>query len=324
MNNLAIIIPGYNCEQFVKKCLDSIIMQEYSDFIVFFIDDGSTDNTAEIVKSYDDERISYHWQENFGVSSARNRGIMLAENYKYIVFVDADDWMEPKYLESLLSDTNADFVFCDWNEYKRKGDSMEIVSTKVNKDFSEETQTEDVINHFLRSRSGGSPWGKLFKNEIIRKHGIRFIEGLPYAEDYLFNLTYLKYASSIFYIPVPLYAYNCMQNGARSRFRRNRVDVTIQIENVKFDLYSSGGEIAQDLMISELIEQMAVARVNLNNKNFSKEERKAEIDKILIYMREKEIGLKTIFKSKAGYKAKIICLFLCFCHGGKIKNEYRK
>ena len=91
-NKVSIIIPAYNCEKYIFECLESVINQTYSNLEIIIIDDGSTDNTSEICQRFEkiDNRIIYTWQENSGVSKARNKGIDLAKG-KYIVFIDADD-----------------------------------------------------------------------------------------------------------------------------------------------------------------------------------------------------------------------------------------
>lgn len=310
MKELAIVIPGYNCEKYIKKCLDSIIYQMSENMDIIFVDDGSNDNTAELVKNTS-QRIIYIYQENAGVSSARNTALKMAKDYKYIMFVDADDWLEKGCLQNLLqSAKKADYVFCDWNEYKVKEQKVFVEHLKVNDRFDESVTVDDLRCHFFRSRSGGSPWGKIYNNDIINKYRISFIEGLPYAEDYLFNLMYLKYALSVCYIPKALYAYNCMQDGARAKFRKNRVDMTIQIERIKWDLYTVEDQKKRILMEAELVEQMAVAGVNLYDKRFKREERKKEQKKIRMFLRKKHLGIKEILKTEAKFKAKLICVVL--------------
>ena len=101
--NITIIIPLYNKEKYIYKCLNSILLQSYGFYEVLIIDDGSTDNSAKICEEFysKDKRFKYFSKENGGVSSARNLGIEKAK-YDYIVFVDADDYIEEDYLKSLI------------------------------------------------------------------------------------------------------------------------------------------------------------------------------------------------------------------------------
>lgn len=312
MKQLAIIVPGYNCEKYIRKCLDSIISQLSEGIDVIFVDDGSEDRTAQIVKSYSDN-IIYVYQNNSGVSVARNAGLEAAEEYKYIMFVDSDDWLEDGCISLLLNEAkSADYVFCDWNEYKWYNGEQIKVLAKINSGFNQKTSIEDIKNHFFKSRSGGCPWGKIYNNDIIKKHDLCFVEGLSYAEDYLFNLSYLKYAENVKYIPKALYTYNCLTEGARSKFRKNLVDITIQVEKSKMSLYSNEVK-NMILMEAGMIEQFAVASLNLYDKRFNDEDRKSERRKIKNFFRENNMSLYRILKSQARLKVKVICIFMLIC-----------
>ena len=122
MNEIAIIIPGYNCEKYIQKCLKSIFLQKYNDYTIFFIDDGSTDSTKDIVTSIRNEHLIYKYQLNAGVSVSRNMGLHLAKEFEYIMFIDADDWLEEGALEiaarCIEQSNKADFILFDWNEYR--------------------------------------------------------------------------------------------------------------------------------------------------------------------------------------------------------------
>lgn len=241
MNEIAIVIPGYNCEKYIQKCIDSILSQNYTDYTIFFIDDGSQDSTKRIVSSIKNEHLVYEYQINAGVSSARNRGLQLAKKFKYVMFVDADDWLESGALETakqcIEQSNNSDYILFDWNEYRINNGKKKCVHCKMNNDFKENTTLECVYKHMARSRRGGSPWGKLFKNTIIIEHELKFIADLPYAEDYLFNLSFLQKAKDAYYCPQAIYGYNCYQTGARAKFRKDLMDIYIHIEKKKANFF---------------------------------------------------------------------------------------
>lgn len=115
----SIIIPLYNKEKFIQNTLEKVLEQSFQDFEVIIVDDGSTDGGAEIVNNIQDERIKYFWQENQGVSSARNKGISLAKN-EYICFLDADDEWKPNFLEKMHS------LLIKYPEYKVFSAAIEI------------------------------------------------------------------------------------------------------------------------------------------------------------------------------------------------------
>lgn len=317
MNDLAIIIPGYNCEKDIYKCLKSILKQSKLNYTVFFIDDGSTDSTKNIVKSFNNEHIKYIYQKNSGVSVARNNGLYYAREFEYIMFADSDDWFEDgafDIIQKTIDCSNkADYILFDWNEYYFENNIKKRKTCKMNERFSYETKIEDIKTHLLRSRSGGSPWAKLFKNEIIRENNIKFIKELPYAEDYLFNLFFLKNANTFYYNPIPLYAYNCFEVGARGKFRKNLVDILITIESEKKKLYIDEFEKYRVLLISELLEQTTVALRNLTNKEFSLEERKIEKRKIKAFLEKWDIHIKDILGVSINIKIKVY-LFLFLFH----------
>ena len=131
---ISIIIPAYNVEKYISKCLESIIKQTYSNIEIILVDDGSTDKTSEICDEYEkkDDRIKVIHTENRGVSEARNKGL---ENVKgnWITFVDSDDWIEEDFCEVLLKkikDYDADIALCG---YKRVTEnSCEIIKTSGN------------------------------------------------------------------------------------------------------------------------------------------------------------------------------------------------
>ena len=243
MNEIAIIIPGYNCEKYIQKCLKSIFLQKYNDYTIFFIDDGSTDSTKDIVTSIRNEHLIYKYQLNAGVSVSRNMGLHLAKEFEYIMFIDADDWLEEGALEiaarCIEQSNKADFILFDWNEYRIREGEKECVYCKMNNNFTTNITMESLRKHMARSRAGGSPWGKLFKNKVITEYGLEFIANLPYAEDYLFNLSFILNAENIFYCPRAIYGYNCYQSGARAKFRKNLMDIYMQIEDEKFKLFSA-------------------------------------------------------------------------------------
>ena len=308
MNEIAIIIPGYNCEKHLQKCLKSIFSQEYNDYTVFFIDDGSTDSTKDIITSIRNEHLIYKYQPNAGVSVARNMGLRLAKEFEYIMFVDADDWLEEGALKTaahcIKQSNKADFILFDWNKYRIHEGKKECIYCKMNDDFTKNITLESLRKHMARSRSGGSPWGKLFKNKVITENEIKFIADLPYAEDYLFNLLFLLNANDIFYCPQAIYGYNCYQSGARAKFRKDLMDIYIRIEKEKIKLFSAVGSEYSGLLMAELIEQLSIALRNLRNTSFSSKERKNERNKAKQFLKMYHINISDIVKSKTNIKVK--------------------
>lgn len=153
---ITVIIPVYNTEQYLTTCLDSLLQQTFQDFEVILIDDGSKDKTGEICDEYSSRfpKIKVIHQKNRGVSAARKIGLEMACG-KYIISVDADDWMEEDMLESLFfcaEQNDADITFCDYDKVYK--DRIEIVDNQLEK--------LDNIS-YLRAQMGGGMWGNLLE-----------------------------------------------------------------------------------------------------------------------------------------------------------------
>ena len=170
---VSIIIPVYNSEKYIGRCIDSILNQTYTNYELILIDDGSTDNSLKILNDYKkkDNRIRVYSQKNKGVAITRNRGIKLS-NGQYICFIDNDDYIENKYLENLVSNCcNNDFVI---GGYKRVSDDKILFKKKLkNTNFS---KFENV-----------APWGKLIKKSYLINNKIEFFS-FPIGEDIIFNI----------------------------------------------------------------------------------------------------------------------------------------
>ncbi len=190
---VSFIVPVYNLEVYVDRCLDSIRNQTYKDIEIIVIDDGSSDTTAEKVaqKASEDARIRLVRQENAGVSMARNTGLELAQG-EYVAFVDGDDWIEPDMLENMLGkliENNADiakcgFVFRSVNSHR----SRVLFTGEVDKILNR----EDAIKTFLLGRSMSvCVCGGIVRRDLIESDRLRFQCGLSIGEDGLYTMNML-------------------------------------------------------------------------------------------------------------------------------------
>lgn len=186
MNNhplISLIIPCYNAERSLEKCLDSVTQQSYSHLEIIIVDDGSTDNSSKIYVEFQrrDERIKIFHQNNSGVSKARNRGVKAATG-DYICFVDSDDWVEPDYcaeLYRLLLDENADISIIEASYEDEKGNVVFHKPISEEKVFDGKQALailleDDVIQ--------SHPWGKLYRSSFFKN--VNFPENLKCFEDY--------------------------------------------------------------------------------------------------------------------------------------------
>ena len=193
----SVIIPVYNAEKTLRRCLDSLSTQSFSDAEFLLIDDGSADNSAAICREYAvrDSRFRLISKENGGVSTARNLGLEMARG-TFILFVDSDDHVQPDYLrrlEELDGEGRYDYLLFSYDRFN--GD---LVNELVLPEFASCTEAEyaSVLGWAYRTKHINAPWNKRYRSSILREHGLRFHTALPIAEDTLFNLNYLLYIRS--------------------------------------------------------------------------------------------------------------------------------
>lgn len=202
---ISVIVPIYNMEKYLKRCLDSIVNQTYSDLEIILINDGSKDNSKEICDDYakKDKRIRVIHKDNEGVSAARNDGIDAA-NGEYLAFVDSDDYIAPDMIERLYNNTkayNADISICDFCATT----DTNCVGTKSNSVVS--MNADLAIKHLYIDADIGFVilWGKLFRKEIFDE--IRLPKGIKCAEDNYISYKLLYKANTITFEKSKLYMY---------------------------------------------------------------------------------------------------------------------
>lgn len=205
---VSIIIPVYNAEIFLHRCLDSVINQDYLHLDIIVLDDGSTDRSVSIIESYlDDKRVRLIKKINSGPSDTRNKGIERAEG-EYICFVDADDFVTPDYVSVFMNNLYAydlpDLIVTDYTEYSvyhPKGVGIRQMK-------EEGIYTAVDFAPCLFTGTMGVLWGKLFKTTIIKEENLQLDSNIRIQEDLLFVFTYLKYCNSILYTKSYTYHYN--------------------------------------------------------------------------------------------------------------------
>lgn len=207
MPKISVIVPVYNVEKYLSRCLDSLLSQTYEDFEVLLIDDHSPDNSLEICNQYakKDARIRVlRTEKNGGASVARNVGLNASKG-QYISFVDSDDYLEPNYFELLLKNleqTDADICQCSYREVVG-----EVVGEKVDAEFVDTYTGEQALSFMYGVNTNIFNfllWNKLYKKETIGD--LRFIEGLR-CEDAIFISQVMVNAKRITVFSDQLYYY---------------------------------------------------------------------------------------------------------------------
>lgn len=186
---ITIIVPIYNSEQTLNRCVDSILKQKFCDWELLLINDGSTDRSGKICEEYalKDKRIKVFYKKNGGVSSARNIGLDNAKG-EWIAFVDADDFVKEFYLAHLLehSQKQVDLVI----SYAEIHNGINIQRESYPAKLVDDTNFESMfIENDMQWHT--SPWSKLYKRCIIEKHHLRFCEGMHIGEDAVFLYSYM-------------------------------------------------------------------------------------------------------------------------------------
>lgn len=221
MEVISVIIPIYNGEKFIRRCLDSIIEQTYHELEILVINDGSTDNSLEIVeKEYQQERrIKLISKENGGVSSARNLGITMATG-KYVTFVDCDDWLEKTALEELyhtIVEKKVDVVRNNYyyNEVEEVNKEKAKLYDLADKIFRKEEIEKKVIPHFLEAKESVMNLTQLLlcKKELLATIP-PFDTSLYLMEDVAFYMEMYGKVNSIYFSAKPLYHYYSNTEGA--------------------------------------------------------------------------------------------------------------
>lgn len=209
MPEVSIVVPVYNAENTIRRCIDSILGQEYTDFELILCDDGSSDKSGQIMDEYreKDERIRVLHKGNTGVSDTRNQGIAMAKGI-YLQFLDADDWITvdaTKLLVRTMKEGDCDLVISDFyrvigERISHKGD-IDADGILTQEEFAEYMMVNPADFYY------GVLWNKLYKREIIEKYHLKMDESVSWCEDFLFNLEYLLHAKRIAALQVPIYYY---------------------------------------------------------------------------------------------------------------------
>ena len=205
--SVSIIMPVYNASSFLDRAIKSIYCQDFQNWELIAIDDGSKDDSGDILDRWarEDSRIKVFHQENQGVSATRQRGVLLAKG-EYTIHVDADDWVEPDYMSSLLDmarKKEADFVWCDC--YTNEAGLWKMPN--------EET-SESLIKAMLQQKIWGMLWNKLIRTSICQRKDVFFPRDCSMWEDLAFCIQCLLHCRKVSYCDKALYHYNLGNNGS--------------------------------------------------------------------------------------------------------------
>lgn len=235
---VSIIVPIYNAEKTIDRCISSILNQAYKDFELILLNDGSTDASGAICDAYaeKDRRIRVLHKENTGVSDTRNRGIAMAGG-EYLQFADGDDWIAPdatKFLVQAATEHRCDMVIADFyrvigERISQKG-SIEEEGLMKRMDYAIKMMQKPADFYY------GVLWNKLYKRSIIEDYRLRMDTSVSWCEDFMFNLEYVRHADTIYALKIPVYYYVKTKGSLVSQGASMKK--TIQMKRTVFSCYN--------------------------------------------------------------------------------------
>lgn len=253
---VSIIIPAYNAGEYITKCINSLINQSYKNIEIIVIDDGSTDNTVSVCKSFNNEFIKVVSQKNSGPSCARNKGIEIATG-KYLLFIDADDYLSYDSIEMMLKEMDSNSIVKVNFDYEKNN----IVSINDKKIYGR-INSNDYINGIINNNYPGFVWGTLFDKKIMGD--LRFDTNTSFMEDAIFLVEYLKKIDNVIYTKG---TYFYVQNS--SSITSNSDKVLQNIINIDYSLQKIGSILNEPFKIQfkkiKLIEK-EIAKITDYNK----------------------------------------------------------
>ncbi|WP_279167083.1 glycosyltransferase family 2 protein [Thomasclavelia cocleata] len=330
MKKISVVIPVYNVEKYLCRCINSVLGQTYRNIEVILVDDGSTDNSPTICDEYqkNDKRIKVIHKKNSGAASSRNIGLSNAKG-NYITFVDSDDYIELDMYEKMMrinEKYDCDIVLCDC--YKENKNKREIFTHNIREGYyNKEMLYKEYFPTLLMTNSVNYPptisnWVCLFNKILLDSHQIFYKDGLRFSEDLLFGSQAIYYASSFYYMKNHCY-YHYMYNptSVTNIFYKNKWEIMkqlhIEIEKFFLSLKDYNFQRQVDLVLLFIVYHCID---NIKTSDLNKEMKKSEIKNILensdvcnMFSRIKINSLDISWKLKVVtfiYKYKLETLFI--------------
>ena len=311
MTKISIIIPVYNGEKYIEKCLDSIKNQTFKDYEVLIINDGSKDNTKNLIEKYlNDKRFKLFNRTNHGIGASRNFGLDESSG-EYICFIDSDDYVDKKYLEKLynkISKENLDIVVCNYIELNEELNIEKKVKIKAFDNTTIDKNPELLLS------INKSPWNKIYRKSILEN--IKFPTDLKY-EDTEF-LCKALYNSKIGYVDECLNYYVIHNNSETTTMDKRVFDILNIIDNIRKFYENSNDYIKEyiDKMSLQILTTYTIQQRYQKDKKLAKE----FINRSFNYMEKnisnfkknsyfKDRGIKGIIE-----KNKVLTLIYCILY----------
>lgn len=312
-NKVSIIIPIYNGEKVLERCLDSIVNQNYKEWELILVNDGSKDRSLDICMRYskNDERIHVIDKNNEGVSATRNRGIQEATG-EYIQFVDCDDYVSKDYLENMvmcLETKKSDLVIGGYTRFKHGK------TTKCTPKPMELKGVSDIAEHFFELYNHwflNTPWNKLYKRDKIKSG---YPLDLSLGEDLIFNLEYLKQCEHVSVVDEAGYQYQIIENSGSlaEQFREDRFGNSMYLHNQIIDFAKCYLNMTDEKQWKDesFVKQIRFAMTSLMRADNLTQKKKKQMMNQWAEIEE----VKAAYRRCTELSKKDIIFKICVCHG---------
>lgn len=310
---VSIVVPIFNMEKCLKRCVDSILNQTYKNLEVILVDDGSEDESGKICKVYEreNERVTAILKENGGVSTARNAGLDVAKG-EWVMFVDPDDFLSRVIVEQLLSvcTSMTDIAICACTTL----DGEKCVPCHFfegNRVFVSNVEKKELHKQLMDMKYGqdgtkiytaiGVPWGKLYRTSMLKEHQLTFNTALRRVQDNIFNTYAFTYAREIKYIDAPLYMYNYEHMSSYfAHFRSNYAQIFLEVRKAKYECMSNLGLLEDDDLYKFYVNETIVNQASIIKFGIFHRENPATLSEKLKFARE--IGNLECFRVYMNFK----------------------
>lgn len=316
---ISVVIPVYNVENYLHRCVDSVLNQTFQDFEIILINDGSKDSSGEICDEYakQDKRIKVIHKKNARVSAARNDGIRMAKG-KYLSFIDSDDWIEPEMYQEMVNkaeELNLDIIMCD---YKKKSKDYEEKRTQPIRGgyYSKDDIKKELFNclimfDYIEFPPTISNWVCLFNLEFLKKHNLYYDEDIHYSEDSILGSKIMFHAKNFYYLKgCHFYNYFYNPNSTTNTYNGKKWNAYLEINERLIKYFGKANEFDFSRQIK--INMLYFTLNSLGQIQYSgcdKEERLDRIKKIMYHQKVRDIFID--FKlPNVSWKLKVCILLI--------------
>ena len=235
--DVSVIIPVYNVEKYLKRCVDSVLCQEGISLEIVLVDDGSTDSSGQMCDEYAARHSNIRCLHisNAGPATAKNKGYDVATGY-YVAFIDSDDEIKPDMFSSMLQSGyrhHADIVCCNYIQVDEEG---HISHTKHTGQEYVLTQDEALKAILIKDKIYSQCWTKIYNRNTMQKNGVRNTEGLKTEEDFIYNIQAFACSKTVCIVDKPLYIYTHRSKSLSKDYFRNHISQYIDNRILRLEL----------------------------------------------------------------------------------------